>query len=119
MTWSSIETSEKMQHCVEALENAVATYKALGETAAQKRNMCKLEESKWMLRSKMEPNLTSEALRKAWVTVQVNDLQLDADIADHQATAQREVIRSLQTEADLLRSMNKSFNDMSQDRPGW
>lgn len=111
--WSPLDVEEKMEQVCERLEAAVATYKALGEISATKANTAKLEESKLMLRTTQLPGLKSAELRKAWVFEQIADLVLEADIAEHQTAAQREVIRSLTSESDLLRTMAASHRQMT------
>lgn len=107
-----------MVEVIEALENEVATYKALGEEGARKSHVAKTEASKLLLMARVDPELKTEGLRKAWAYVQLGDLQLEADIAEHMTAAHREVIRSLQTQADLLRTMAASHRAMSESWNG-
>lgn len=107
-----------MAACIEAQENAVATMKALGEAAARARNKAKLEESKLTLQARLDVNLKTDILKKAWVFTQVADLMLEADIAENAYNDARAVNYQLQSEADILRSLAKSHRDMS-DGGGW
>lgn len=123
--WSPIEIEQRMADCIEKLEDAVTRYKALGYSAAQKKRDYEVEQAKCMLLAARhrdptsgERVLTSDTLRKAWVTEQVADLEQEADIAEHQVRAARMVISQLETEAELLRSMARSSRDMH-DQPGY
>lgn len=116
--WSPVEVEIKMAEVIEALENAVATQKALGEAARRASNAAKLEESKMLLASRNDVNLKTDTLRKAWVFTEIADLVLAADIAEVQYDAQKNVVRALQSEGDLLRSLGRSHRDMT-DSGGW
>lgn len=122
--WSPVEVMSAMQGTIQELENAVATLKALGVAAAQKSRDYKVGRSHWMLHAKVNlGDLKSDTMREAWVyeNTDVPVLEMERDIAEHAYKDQQSVVRSLQSQADLLRSMKRGFEDMADSwggRPG-
>ena len=101
-----------------ALDDAVAHYRKLGEVSADATHTAKLAEARAYTKAKVEPDLKSEALRKAWVYEQTHEVQHDADLADAAMGAQRLLITSMHHQADLLRSLARGNRDMMES-PGW
>jgi hypothetical protein len=116
--WSGMEVEQKMAEVYLRLDDAVATYGALIEEAAHKRHEFKRQSAQYLMAAKADENLKTDALRKAWVDLQTDDAELEADIADGLVKAHREIISSLHHQCDLLRSMARSNRDMH-DSPGW
>lgn len=121
--WSSIEIEIKMAKVIEALDDAVLVHKALVEAAANKRHAYKLKEAQLQIQARglmVEGDTGKWTVdeKKAWVYTNLGELELEYQIADGQATAQREVIRSLQSEAELLRSLARSSRDLVEG-PGY
>jgi hypothetical protein len=108
-----------MCQVIEETENATAEFKDLTTEAAEAKHRAKKAWSSKLMEAKLaHKDLTSDVLRQAWAYVEIGDLQLEADIASGAADAQKERIRSLHHEADLLRSLSRSARDMSES-PGW
>lgn len=116
--WSPMEIDVKMRQVVEELDSAVTILRALSEASAIATHELKLAEARAYMQAKLDKTLTSAELRKAWVYIQTEQLQLAADLADGIANAQAKKIASLHHEADLLRSLARSSRDMH-DSPGW
>ena len=107
-----------MRQLVAKLDDAVAHYLALGEKSADATHVAKLAEAKAFMQAKSDPDLKSEAIRKAWVYEQTHEVQHDADLADAAMGAQRLLITSMHHQADLLRSLARGNRDMMES-PGW
>lgn len=116
--WSPEEVELGMAAVAEEIEDALAMVKSLGEEAAHKRVQYEVEESKLMLMSVNQPELKTEALRKAWVTQQTGDLKLAMLIAANLFTSQVKQLAMLEVQSDLLRSAGRSHRDMV-ERPGY
>ncbi len=116
--WSSLEIDVCMRQLVAKLDDAVAHYLTLGEKSADATHRAKLAEAKAFMKAKSDPDLKSEAIRKAWVYEQVHEVQHEADLADAAMGAQRLLITSMHHQADLLRSLARGNRDMMES-PGW
>lgn len=117
--WSSDEVMEGMQACIEAQQQAVIDLLGLVRTSAEARHDYNLAKAQNLLRARADmPDLKTDALRSAWVVTQVHELELQTHIAENAIDAQRLMIRSLDSQAGLLRSMARSSRDMT-DGPGW
>lgn len=116
--WSSLEIDVCMRQLVAKLDDAVAYYLTLGEKSADATHRAKLAEARAFMEAKSDPDLKSEAIRKAWVYERVHEVQHEADLADAAMGAQRLLITSMHHQADLLRSLARGNRDMMES-PGW
>lgn len=116
--WSGLEVDVAMRQLVAKLDEAVTDYRDIARQSADATHAAKLYEARAYAKAKVEPGLTSEALRKAWVYEQTHEAQHDADLADAAMAAQRLLITSMHHQADLLRSLARGNRDMMES-PGW
>ena len=116
--WSGLEIDLEMRQLLLKLDDAVAHYRTLGEKSADATHTAKLAEARAFMKAKADPELKSEAIRKAWVYEQVHEVQHEADLADAAMGAQRLLITSMHHQADLLRSLARGNRDMHES-PGW
>ena len=116
--WSGLEIDVQMRQLITKLDDAVAEFKAIAETSARADHRAKLDEARAWMQAKTNPDLKSDAIRKAWVYEQTESVQLEAELADGAMTAQRLLITSMHHQADLLRSLARGNRDMMES-PGW
>lgn len=116
--WSGLEVEVQMRQVYEKLDEAVASLKTTAEDAATKKHAAKLAEAQGWMRAKADPDLKTEAVKKAWVYEKTEAQQLAADLADAQVMAARLAIVSMHHQADLLRTLARSNRDMHES-PGW
>lgn len=108
-----------MSQVIETLESKTAEFYEVTKAAAEAKHAAKRAMSMKLMEAKIgHKELTSDTLRSAWAYVEIGDAQLRADIAAGRADAQKEAIRSLHHEADLLRSLSRSARDLHES-PGW
>lgn len=109
---SPIEVEVKMAQCIEALEDAVTEQRNLGYVAAEAGHTYRQKQAeKWLL-ARSEPDLKTDKLKEAWVVSQTRDEMLARDFAEVAYDAQKSVVRSLQTQSELLRSLARSSRDL-------
>lgn len=116
--WSTIEVEVKLAQTIEALEEAVNLQRVLADTWSNAQHVYKTEQAKAYLKAVTDPGMKTVDHRNAWVQVQIADLQLARDIAEGQLDAQKNVVRSLTAQSEMLRSLARSSRDMT-DGPGW
>ena len=116
--WSPIEIEVKLRQNIEELEEAVTLQKALAETYAAAEHDYKLTSARAWLEARTKPELKSEKIREAWVYLQIGERRLKRDIAQGQLDAQKNVVRTLTSTGEQLRSLARSSRDMT-DGPGW
>lgn len=116
--FSGIEIEVKMRQVIDALDDAVALQKALAETYAGAEHEYKLHAALSWLQARQDTTLKSDKVREAWVYTQVGELRLARDIAIGQLDAQKNVVRTLTSESEVLRSLARSSRDVT-DGPGF
>jgi hypothetical protein len=108
-----------MRQVIETLESKTTEFYEMTKAAAEHKHAAKRAMAMKLMEAKIgRKELTSDTLRSAWAYAEIGDAQLRADVAAGHADAQKEAIRSLHHEADLLRSLSRSARDM-QESPGW
>ena len=120
---SPMEIEVKMAQVMNNLEDAVTLQQALADVSAEKRHAFKMAEAQKTLEARVldfadgagKPSVAEKA---AWVYQQCGDLELAFKIAEGQLDAQKSVVRSLQSEAEILRSLSRSARDLVEG-PGY
>lgn len=116
--WSALEIEVKMREVAERQDDAVAEAKELGEAFAEAKRAYEVKKNQSILDAKGRSDLTTDAQRLAWATVQAADLRRAKDIAESTLHTQRDVIRVLNSQADTLRSLLRSARDLTEE-PGF
>lgn len=108
--WSGDEVALLMQRVVVAIEAETASLKVLAEKAAEAKYEVERLEARWMLTAKVErPDLTSNEMRRSWFLgdddTGVGQARFEATRAESAYKDQAMVLRNLQHQGDLLRSL--------------
>lgn len=109
---SPIEVEVKMAQCIEALEDAVTTQRTLGYESATASHTYRQAQARHWLLARQEADLKTDKLKEAWVVSRTSDEMFMRDCAEVAYDTQKSVVRALQTEAELLRSLARSSRDL-------
>lgn len=109
---SPVEVEVKMAQCIEALEDAVNEQRECAHEYAAANHRYRQAFAQKMLAAREEKALTSDKMREAWAITEVKDEMWHRDLAEAQHESQKSVVRSLQTQAELLRSLARSSRDL-------
>lgn len=116
--WSPLEIEVKMNQVIEDQDDAIADLKELGAAYAQARRDYEVLKNQSLLAGRSQPGITTDKQSEAWATVQAADLRMAKDIAEATLNAQRDLVRTLISQADTLRSLARSSRDLT-DSPGF
>lgn len=125
--WSENEVAAEMGRVEQALEDDIATLKALGSQKARAQSVLDRERARALLICKTDhKDMSSDALRQAWIIDQyrdaegnaiVADLMLENDLASTLYWDQSATVKARQAQADILRSMLRSARDHTESWP--
>ena len=109
---SPMEIELKMAQCIDALEAAIDAQRELGITYAEANHAYRQAQASEWLRAKTDETLKTDKMREAHVVQATDEKMLARDIAEVRYDAAKSVVRTLQTEAELLRSLARSSRDL-------
>lgn len=111
---------QRMEQAVDAIEETTLDMLALAQTAAEAEAKWDMEQAKALMEAKLKPDLKSAELRKAWAMCQpgMDALYLAHLSSDALAKAVAVRVKGLLSQADLLRSINRSGQDLAEKHHG-
>lgn len=110
--FSPLEVEVEMRDCIEALESAIDGLASFGSAAAKANHTYRVAQAKAWMEAKANPDLKTDKLREAWVVQQTSGEMWERDTTEVAYDVQKSLVRSLQTKADLLRSLARSGRDL-------
>src|SRR5574338_1334079 len=105
---SPIEVEVKIRACLETLEDAVLGLRDKAIAYGVTNHAYRQAQAKAWLKAKVQSDLKTDSIRNAWVVDQTSDEMLKRDLAEAEYEAHKSLVRSLQTQADLLRTLARS-----------
>lgn len=106
--WSTAEVEAQIPEMIDRLEEAIGELRAIGIRKAQTEWTYRKAKARALVQVKgpnAEHREAGAILHQVSPGVTVADLGYERDVADIAYTTQRDVIRALQTEAELMRTM--------------
>ena len=110
--WSPAEVEVEMRDTIEKLDDAVIGQRDLGREAALASHAYRQAQAQAWMKAKVDPGLKTDSLRKAWVDGETSEEMLARDLSEAAYEASKSLVRSLQTRADILRSLARSSRDL-------
>ncbi len=110
---SPIEIEVKMAQIIEAIEEALDAQREAGLKFAKANHAYRQAQAQAWARVRIDnPEATSDKMRGAWVDAQTDSEMYDRNVAETLHETARSVVRGLQTEAEILRSLARSSRDL-------
>ena len=110
--FSPIEVEVEIRDTIEKLDDAVTHLASSSQIAARKAHAYRQAQASAWAKARLDSTLTTDKARSAWVDQETSEEMLDRNLAEAEFEGNKALVRSLQTRADLLRSLARSSRDL-------
>lgn len=108
--WSPQEVEERLHSAVDKLDDAVLEFKGCAEKAGRSKAHYEVGMAKALLTSRVKNRYESGkdwpvGMHEAWALVECEELRMDMEMASAHFAAQRQVLETLRTQCEVLRTL--------------